>query len=146
MRHVLLRLVCIVFGCAGLSAASADDTAETVDDFDTVLQEIGTSADIVGLAVAVVRGGEVESIRTFGVRSLEGKEPVDEDTVFRLASLSKGMAASAVGQMVQEESVSLSAPVKSFSKTLRLKSNTALEKLSPGRYPQPSDELAALCL
>ncbi len=130
MKRFLFKLGCLAFGLAGLSVPCAAETAERADPFETVLEEIGQSTEIVGLAVAVVRNGEVESIRTFGVRSLEGGEPVDEDTVFRLASLSKGIAGSAIGQMVREQSVSLSMPVRTFSTTLRLKSDAALDQLT----------------
>lgn len=130
MRRVLFPLICVAFWCAGLSVAWAEENTEASVDFDTVLEEIGHSSDIVGLAVAVVRGGDVESIRTFGVRSIDAGDPVNKDTVFRLASVSKGIAASVVGQMVHDESVSLAAPASTFSNTLRLSTQTALDRLT----------------
>lgn len=114
----------------GFSQTWAKGTTRSSADFEVALDLIGRSADIVGLAVAVVRAGEVESIRTFGVRSVEDGDSVDKDTVFRLASLSKGIAASAVGQMVQDRIVSLSTPVSAFSPALRLKNNASLERLT----------------
>lgn len=130
MKRFLFQCVYVALWCAGLSQAWAAETTETSNNFDAILEEIGQSADIVGLAVAVVRNGDVEAISTFGVRSIEGDDPIDKDTVFRLASLSKGIATSVIGQMVREQSVSLSMPVNTFSKTLRLKSDTALERLT----------------
>jgi beta-lactamase class C len=130
MTRLLVRFVCVAFAWAGALPVAAAQAEEAEDRFETILNEVGQSDDIVGLAVAVVRGGEVETIRTFGVRTIDGGEPIDQDTVFRLASLSKGMAASIIGQMVDEERVNLSMPVRAFSETLRLKKVTDLERLT----------------
>jgi beta-lactamase class C len=130
MKSFVCQLACVALACAALSQSLAREPERAPDPLKAVLEEVSHGSDLVGLAVAVVRGGEIETIRTFGVRDIEGGAPVDDDTVFRLASLSKGIAASAVEQMVLEESVSLSAPVTSFSKTLRLKSREASERLT----------------
>lgn len=42
-----------------------------------------------GIAIAVVHGDEVIFAEGFGVRNVDSGEPVDADTVFQLASVSK---------------------------------------------------------
>ncbi|MEL6687935.1 MAG: serine hydrolase domain-containing protein [Pseudomonadota bacterium] len=130
MRPIFVSLLCALCLMGGALPSSAQTEGDPAVDFDSLLEEIGNSSDIVGLAVAVVRDGEVESMRTFGVRSLDGLEPIDEETVFRLASVSKGIASSVVGQMVSEERISLSAPASSFSETLQLKNSHDLTRLT----------------
>ncbi|MEL7044602.1 MAG: serine hydrolase domain-containing protein [Pseudomonadota bacterium] len=130
MSWRFLSLGCVALCWSLVSQAWAEGTTRATADFELALDEIGRSSDIVGLAVAVVRAGEIESIRTFGARSVEDGDLVDPDTVFRLASLSKGIAASAVGQMVKDRRVSLSTRVSTFSPTLRLKNKNSLEQLT----------------
>lgn len=53
------------------------------------------SHDVAGLAVAVVRDGEVVS-RGFGVRDVDTRMPVTPETMFHLASVSKPFVATAI--------------------------------------------------
>jgi beta-lactamase class C len=55
-----------------------------------------------GVAIAVVAGGEIKSLQTYGVRRAGTREKLTPDTVFRLASVSKPVAATAVAIMVQD--------------------------------------------
>lgn len=64
------------------------------------------SHDVVGLAVAVVRDGEVVS-RGFGVRDVGSDTPVTPETMFHLASVSKPFVATAI---VRKE-LDLDAPI-----------------------------------
>lgn len=53
-----------------------------------------------GVAVAVVSGGATVYAQGFGVRELGRPEPVDADTVFQLASVSKSVGATVVASQV----------------------------------------------
>src|ERR1051326_5098873 len=46
-----------------------------------------------GVTVAVMQDGKLEWARGFGVTSAEGGKPVDADTMFQTASISKHVAA-----------------------------------------------------
>lgn len=76
--------------------------------------------DFVGLAVGIVRGGEVAVLKTYGTREAGEDEPVTPDTVFRLASLSKGFAASLAALEVEEGRLSWDAPVSKMVPGFRL--------------------------
>ena len=58
------------------------------------------------MSVAVVRNGKVAYLKGFGVRNLDTKAPVDENTVFQLASVSKPIGASVVASVVGEGKIS----------------------------------------
>lgn len=60
-----------------------------------LLEALVGSHDVAGLAVAVVREGEVAS-RGFGVRDVGTGEPVTAETMFHLASVSKPVVATAI--------------------------------------------------
>jgi CubicO group peptidase (beta-lactamase class C family) len=57
---------------------------------------------IPGMAVAVVKDGEVVFQRGFGKRKLDAEYKVDEHTVFGIASVSKNMTAAALAILVDE--------------------------------------------
>jgi CubicO group peptidase (beta-lactamase class C family) len=69
-----------------------------------------------GLAIALVRGGTVETLRTYGKANLELDTPVTRDTVFELGSLTKQFTAMAVMMLVEggrlrlDDSVALHLP------------------------------------
>lgn len=58
--------------------------------------------DVPGIAVAVVKDGKVIHAKGYGVRSLKTNLPVDEHTLFGIASNSKAFTAAALAMMVDE--------------------------------------------
>ena len=58
--------------------------------------------DVPGIAVAVVKDGKVIHAKGYGVRSLNTKLPVDENTLFGIASNSKAFTVAALGILVDE--------------------------------------------
>ncbi|HTA63867.1 MAG TPA: serine hydrolase domain-containing protein [Xanthomonadaceae bacterium] len=69
---------------------------------DAMAQEVVDRAHIPGMAMAIVQDGKVLVMKGYGVTEMYGKEPVTTDTVFRLASLSKGFAATLAALLVQD--------------------------------------------
>ncbi len=71
-------------------------------------------AKVPGLAVALIAGGEVVWVKGFGVRSLQTREPVTPQTVFRGASLSKNLVAYAALKMVETGALELDRPLADY--------------------------------
>ncbi|GJL91782.1 serine hydrolase domain-containing protein [Hyphococcus sp.] len=126
-------LAAIVYGFSG--AASAQENGPTqlapfaspqalaalqLSELDDTLQRAMETGDFVGLAVAVVRDGDVVFMRTYGETEVDGGAPVTPDTLFRLASLSKGFASSMVGLAVSDGKLSLDAHATDFAPELAL--------------------------
>jgi beta-lactamase class C len=84
------------------------------------LQRLAQRPDMVGLAVGIVENGQIRFARGFGVTASNSQEPVTEQTVFRWASLSKGVAADMVALLAARGKLSLSDPVNRYSATLKL--------------------------
>ncbi|MGV8835972.1 serine hydrolase domain-containing protein [Cellvibrio sp.] len=59
-----------------------------------------------GVAVVIVSGGQIKSLNGYGVRRAGTRETVTPDTVFRLASLSKAVAATSASVLVNEGKIS----------------------------------------
>lgn len=102
--------------------AREQDLAGPVDyrAFDARIGAVMRDPSMVGLSVAVVEDGRIAFARGYGTTQTVGGSPVDAHTVFRWASLSKGVAATMVGELAAQGKVSLSKPVADYSTTLRL--------------------------
>ena len=71
-----------------------------VDRLDAVVEDVMETTGVPGVAVAVVYRDEVLFAKGFGLREAGRPEPVDTDTVFLLASLSKPIASTLVAGLV----------------------------------------------
>jgi beta-lactamase class C len=76
--------------------------------------------DMVGLAVATVEGGRLAFVRGYGFADREAGLPVTPQTVFRWASVSKGVAGTLAYKLAEQGRLSLSAPLASFGTSLKL--------------------------
>jgi CubicO group peptidase (beta-lactamase class C family) len=74
----------------------------------------------VGLAVGVVRDGSLELFVGHGLADIASRTPVTEDTVFRIASISKTFTAIAVMQLSEEGVVDLDAPANYYLRAYQL--------------------------
>ena len=66
---------------------------------------------MVGLAVGVVENGRITFLKGYGETQAGSGEPVTPETVFRWASVSKGVAATMVAKLAEQGKVNLNAPV-----------------------------------
>ena len=67
-----------------------------------------------GLAVGIIVDGELVYGRGFGVLDQESRRPIDLNSVFRIASLSKSFTAMAVLKLRDEGKLSLDAPLSTY--------------------------------
>jgi len=77
-----------------------------------------------GAAAGVLVDGR-EAYAFYGVTSTENPLPVDQDTLFLLASVSKTYTATAMMRLVAEGRVELGAPVRRYVPELRLSNERA---------------------
>jgi beta-lactamase class C len=87
---------------------------------DGRLQRLMADPAMVGLAIGIVEDGRIRFIKGYGVTFAGGSEPVTADTVFRWASLSKGVAADMVASLANDGRLSLNDPVGRWAPSLRL--------------------------
>lgn len=92
----------------------AGQIAQASEAIDGLARALVDTTGIPGLAVAVVHEGRTIHARGYGVRKVGGSEPVDADTVFQVASLSKSLAATVVAQRVGIGAVSWDTPVRKY--------------------------------
>lgn len=87
---------------------------------DSRLQRLIGQPSMVGLAVAIVEGGEIRFLKGYGETVAGSGEVVSTDTVFRWASLSKGVAGDMVALLAEDGKLSLYEPVSRYAASLRL--------------------------
>lgn len=108
---------------ASLRLAAVDPAARQAVDYqalDSRLQRLMQRPNMVGLAVGIVENGRITFLKGYGETLAGSGEPVTPETVFRWASVSKGVASTMVAKLAEQGRVDLSAPVAKYSKTLRL--------------------------
>jgi CubicO group peptidase (beta-lactamase class C family) len=74
----------------------------------------------VGLAVGVVRNGSLEFFHGHGFADITANTPITEDTVFRVASITKTFTAVAVMQLWEQGLVDLDAPANDYLRAYQL--------------------------
>lgn len=82
--------------------------------------QVSTRWPSAGLAVAVVRDGNLAWFHGSGVASVATGEPVTQDTVFRVGSLTKTVTAVAIMQLWERGLVDLDAAANDYLTTFRL--------------------------
>lgn len=73
-----------------------------VNEIQCIIDEIEeTSEDVVGAAVAIIQNDQVLYKKTFGYKEINGS-PVNDDTLFGLASVSKAITATALAALAEQ--------------------------------------------
>ena len=73
---------------------------KAIASLDAIASDVMKRSGIPGMAIAVVRDGKTVYAKGFGVRKIGESQPIDADTVFQIASLSKSLAATVVAHQV----------------------------------------------
>ena len=83
-------------------------------DIDRTVRQLMDSANVPGLAVALLEGNKVRYLHTYGYRNLATKTPLEPQTAMYGASFSKAVFAYLVMQLVQEKRLDLDKPLASY--------------------------------
>lgn len=89
-------------------------TAQTPDPVDQYVQQEMQKRQIPGLALLVVRNGEIVKSQGYGYSNVELQVPVKPETIFQSGSVGKQFTATAVMMLVEEGKLSLDDPLTKF--------------------------------
>jgi CubicO group peptidase (beta-lactamase class C family) len=84
------------------SHVSSDQVTQAVQELEKVAQKQIQENVVPGIAIAVVFQDKAVYAKGFGVRDVNTRQPIDADTVFQLASVSKSIASTVVAELVGE--------------------------------------------
>ena len=105
---MVLRFALLLFmvGCPLAVASAAAGSAQTAPSadpaagLDAFIRQAMTDYRVPGAAVAVVHRGKTVFLKGYGTRRVGEDAPVDENTVFQIASVTKTFTAAAVAALV----------------------------------------------
>ena len=96
-----------VAGGGGLPLGSAGGSA-------TASTKVSRTARIPGAVVLIARNGKLVMFDAFGFRDREAKAPMQTDTIFRIASMTKPIVSVAAMMLAEEGKLSLAQPVSKY--------------------------------
>lgn len=86
--------------------------------------------NVPGVAIVVVAGGEIKSMRAWGVKRYGTRDKITPDTVFRLASVSKTLASTAAAILVNQGKIRWDTKVLSLLPDVTFKNKKYAEQLT----------------
>ena len=98
-----------------LLKANQNDNAVLSADLEKLIPRLMTEFKVPGLSAAVIRDGKLIWNKAYGVKNNTSKEPVDVETVFEAASVSKTVFAYAVMKMCEKGIMTLDEPLTRYS-------------------------------
>lgn len=98
--NISLKTVCLIAGILVFPTAYAQSLSSK--QIDSLVSKTMETMPLAGIAVAVVKDGKVIHSKGYGIASVQGKEKVDENTLFAIASNSKAFTVAALGILIDE--------------------------------------------
>ena len=93
------------------SELSSSKKATLQAEIDTLILEKMKEYEIPGLAIAIVKGDSILIAKGYGVKNIDDQSPVDENTTFHTASISKLFTAQAVVQLFESKDLPLNSRI-----------------------------------
>jgi CubicO group peptidase (beta-lactamase class C family) len=97
-----------------VSAASVGFCPDRLARMDLAMQAEIDAGHYAGIGVMVARHGKLVKSASYGFQTLEGREPLREDAIFRIASMTKPIIAVAMMTLYEEGKWQLDDPVTKF--------------------------------
>jgi CubicO group peptidase (beta-lactamase class C family) len=118
--------------CADLNAQSGGvaDRDVAIAKLRSDIPSLLKQGNVPGMSIAVIRGGRVFWQHNFGVKNQKSAQPVDDNTVFEAASLSKPVFAYAVLKLVEQGKIGLDEPLTKYLSAPYIEGDARLEKIT----------------
>jgi CubicO group peptidase (beta-lactamase class C family) len=84
------------------------------NNLDTYIKQGLKDWNLPGLAIAIVKDGKVVVMKGYGVKDIKTNEPVDENTLFMIASNSKLFTGTALAQLDEAKKLSLNDKITKY--------------------------------
>jgi CubicO group peptidase (beta-lactamase class C family) len=109
--HRVAVVLLLLFACwsagAGAQAAPSSELPKSLEDFDAYVESVRKTFDVPGIAVAIVKDGQVVLERGYGVRDLDKPARVDAHTLFAIASNTKAFTSASLSILADEGKLNL---------------------------------------
>jgi len=126
MKKGLLLAGCIVW----MGALCAQTPSFITDSLDSYIQTGMKEWQVPGLALVIVKDGKVVVMKGYGVKDTASKQPVDEHTLFMIASNTKLFTATALAQLEYDKKLSLDDKITKYYPDFQLYDPTSTQLVS----------------
>jgi CubicO group peptidase (beta-lactamase class C family) len=114
-------LICGALATPFLTApVPADSSALDKGAVDGIVHNALKAWEVPGVALGIVRHGEVVHLQGYGVRELGKPKPITLDTLFAIASCTKAFTTTAMAMLVDEGKMHWDDPVRNYLESFRL--------------------------
>lgn len=114
---IIFQVAIATLLCTSVFAQNGDDLPPKLDEYITkVLQTF----KVPGMSVSIVKDGKVLLAKGFGVKKFGEQAPVDEHTLFSIASNSKAFTATALALLVEDGKLKWDDPVINYLPWFRM--------------------------
>src|SRR5256885_14733079 len=119
---ILLPILLMPLGVTGQekSHVTSEQVTHAIQELEKLAQTQIQKSALPGLAIAVVFQDKTVYAKGFGVRDVNTKVPVDADTVFQLASLSKSIGSTVVAELVGEGKITWDSKLSMLDPTFEM--------------------------
>jgi CubicO group peptidase (beta-lactamase class C family) len=124
MKHFYSFLI-LSFLVSFTSGQSKTEPSFISDSLDNYIQRGLKDWNLPGLAVVIVKDGKVVWMKGYGIRDIETKKPVDENTLFMIASNTKLFTATSLALLEYQKKISLDDRITKYFPTYRLYDSTS---------------------
>lgn len=97
---------------------------------DSLVERSMKAFDVPGIAVGVIKDGKLVHAKGYGVRSLNTQQPMDENTLFGIASNSKAFTAVSLGLLVDEGKIHWDDKVRDYIPEFKMYSPYVTEEFT----------------
>ncbi len=109
---------------------SGTSPGNLIADLERLIPKLMEEAVVPGLSIAIIKDAKLLWRRGFGVKDSASKVPVDNDTVFEAASVSKTVFAYAVMKLCEKGVIGLDTPLTKYTPTPFLDGDRRLELIT----------------
>jgi CubicO group peptidase (beta-lactamase class C family) len=127
------------------AAASAGFCAQRLDRLDKAMQAEIDAGHYAGISLMVARHGTLVKFQRYGYQTLESREPMREDAIFRIASMTNPIIAAAMMTLYEEGKWQLDDPVTTFIPEFADLQVLEDDKLVPLDRPMTMRHVMATC-
>jgi CubicO group peptidase (beta-lactamase class C family) len=122
-----LFLSYLLMQSAATQSTHQQEPAFIRDSLDSYIRKGLSDWNLPGLSLVIVKDGKVVWMKGYGVRDIETKKTVDENTLFMIASNTKLFTGSALAVLETEGKISLNDPVTKYLPDYRLYDSTSTQ-------------------
>ncbi len=117
------KLLLLLFGFALIYAVDGQPSF-IKDSLDNYIKQGMKDWNIPGLAIAIIKNDSIVMMKGYGVKNIENGEPVDENTLFMIASNSKLFTGTALAQLDYDKQLSLNDKITKYFPQFRVYDST----------------------